>query len=233
MSKEPSRSPERQRLAAAIRRHADAVAALGRIGEAQERLEAEFFDVLVPAVPAARAALEDARVAAPAALVDRLLGDAPGAGPSLAEAEAALAEAEKKLADGREARSLLAEEAARAETAVNSAQFAVGNAIRDAVASDPSLAALRAEFTRSARRALRCLQALFTAGHKIGAIEAHGLRFAIGEAAAAIGQKTFFHDSEWTAALAALRDDPDAALPGLPEPDPDDAGDGDSTRAAA
>jgi hypothetical protein len=52
--------------------------------------------------------------------------------------------------------------------------------------------------------------------------EAHGLRCDIGDAAAPIGVQSFAPDPEWLAAMAALREDPDARLPDLPSADSDD-----------
>jgi hypothetical protein len=49
--------------------------------------------------------------------------------------------------------------------------------------------------------------------------EGHGLAFRITDAAAPIGRTAFVRDAEWAAAIAALRDDPDARLPGLPAED--------------
>ena len=48
----------------------------------------------------------------------------------------------------------------------------------------------------------------------------------------AIGEVAFRHDQEWIAALNALRDDPDAPLPGLPGAE-EDAATGDDAAAGA
>jgi len=57
MTRASLRSPERERLAAAIERHAAAVQQAERVVEADRRLTDQFFDVLMPAVTAAEEAL--------------------------------------------------------------------------------------------------------------------------------------------------------------------------------
>ena len=97
-------------------------------------------------------------------------------------------------------------------------------------APDPARQAVVVEFHRAARRALRCAKALRTCGLITQGATGHGLRLTIGEAAAAMGEVAFKHDAEWLTALAALHEDPDAPLPGLP--DPEDAAGGRAPAAA-
>jgi hypothetical protein len=219
-------------LGAAIQRHAEASAWRDHVAEAQRRLDDDYFDRRQPAVAAAEKALVEAQERAPEALVALALGEAVPDAPSVAEAEAALAEAERKLVECRAARTLLDEEAPRAQVSVDQGRFAVDVAVAAAVAADPARAALREEFVRAARRALRCAMSLRSSGLVMGGAEAHGLRFIITDAAAPVGARAFWPDAGWIVALAALRDDADAPLPGLPSDDPD-AGDGDSCAAAA
>jgi hypothetical protein len=230
----PPRSPERQRLADAIERHTAALQNHDRVTEAERKLTDEYFDVLLPAVTEAEERLAEARERAPEALVAAALGEPAPEGPSVAEAEAALAEAGRRAAECRAARALLAAETQRAEAAVNGARFGLDTALPRAVSADLARAALLAEFRRAARRALRIARAIQTSGLRLGGIEAHGMRADIGEAVVAVGQRAFRDDPEWLAAIANLRQDPDAALPGLPpEGDPDDdAGDRDDRAAA-
>ncbi len=229
-----ARSPERKRLAEAIGWHRAAADDLARVTEAHQRLDAEFFDRLQPAVAAAQEALAEAREAAPQAIITRMLGEEPSGAATVEKAEAALAECERKLEDARKARSLLAGEAERAEAAVHSARFAHDGALTAAVCGDPAVAALKAEFVAAGHRMLRCAQVLRTAGVLMGGIGAHGLRAVIGEAAVPMGERAFFDDPEWLAAIERLRGDPDAPLPGLPPEDPPDGvGDGSQDRAAA
>jgi hypothetical protein len=54
------------------------------------------------------------------------------------------------------------------------------------------------------------------AGLTVQGAQAHGLRFVISDAAAPMGVQAFVKDPAWLAALAALREDADAQLPGLP-----------------
>jgi len=78
------------------------------------------------------------------------------------------------------------------------------------LSSQRARAAVLAEFSRCARRALRCAQILRTSGLIVRGAEGHGLAFRITDAAAPVGRSAFVHDPGWAAAIAALRDDADA-----------------------
>jgi hypothetical protein len=220
IGRKPARTAERQRLADAVGRHRNAVEALDRVTAALGRLEREYYDETVPAAVAAKAALEEARQAAPAALVSRYLGDGdPGDAPSVTEAERRLAEAEREIAEARTARGMLADEAQRAQAAVDLARMALDGAIKAVVSASPELSALRAEFERARKRMSVLIGALAGAGVTTSRV--------------AWTDDAFVPPAEWTAAVAALRDDPDAVLPGLPDdPEPDHA-DGHRGQAAA
>lgn len=219
----PARSLERTRLAAAIEAHAAAVAQAERVTAAQQRAEDAYFE-LYPAVAAAREALARAREYEPLRLVDVALGDAEDI-PGAAEAEAALEEAEQRLAEARSVRSAIRDEAGRADQAVEQTKFEIDRAVAAAVAADPARAALLAEFRRVGARALHCAQALRTAGLIVQGAEAHGLAFRIHEAPTSIDKTAFRPDPGWLNAIAALREDADSVLPGLPgaEDDPGEA----------
>jgi hypothetical protein len=218
------RSDERARLADCITAHAHAAHEAARVEEARERTYARLFDELHPAVRQAQQALEEAKANAPHALVDTVLGNGedPYDGPTVKEAEAALRDAETNLADGRQARLMLSDHATKAAIAVGEAERHVTAAVQAVVQASTARALLLAEYWRSANRALRCAQALRTSGVNMQGAESHGLRFVIGEAAAAVGEHPFKHDAEWLTALAALREDADARLPELPRLDVED-----------
>jgi hypothetical protein len=69
----PPRSPERERLATAISTLAQCTYEADRVEEARQRLDDRLFDVLNPAVTAAREALVEAEESAPEALVDAVI----------------------------------------------------------------------------------------------------------------------------------------------------------------
>jgi hypothetical protein len=217
------RSPERQRLAEAISCHAEAAERLRRVEEAQRRLHDEFFDRLLPAESEAREALAAAKEGEPARLVAEALGDGGAACLSVADAEISLSKAERKVSEVRRARSLLDVEAADRGQAVEAARHRLDEAVRDAVAAAPEKAALAAEYYAGAKRTLQLARALKTIAVEIR-VKAHGLQVIVendpmGMHDASLGRP----DSAWAAAVAALRGDPDAPLPGLPpelEPDP-------------
>jgi hypothetical protein len=207
-------------LALAIEAHSQAVERQERVLAALQRLADQIFDQLRPAASRAEKALAVARQQAPRLLVDALLGDEP-VRSTVADAELELGVAERKLADAKEAKSVLSDEAERARIAVNAAQRDLDEAVRSAVAADPRRAAVLAEYNRAARRALRCAMILRTSGMIMRGHEAHGLRFVINDAARAIDKMgtAFVPDPEWVAAVSALHSDADALLPDLPPPD--------------
>jgi hypothetical protein len=201
--------------------HRDTAREAARVEEARERTYARLFDELHPAVRQAQQALAEATANAPRALVDAALGDGEDRydGPTVKESEASLRDAERALADGRQARLLLSDHATKAAIAVGEAERHVTAAVQAVVSASPARASLLAEYWRCANRALRCAQALRTSGLTMQGAQSHGLRFVISEAAAVVGEHPFKHDAEWTAALAALREDADARLPDLPAAD--------------
>jgi hypothetical protein len=89
----PKRSAERQALADAISAWRQAVADLARITDAQDRLGCAWHKT--EALEAARTALEEARTAEAAFLVDELLGQANSSQNPVTAAEAALRDAEE------------------------------------------------------------------------------------------------------------------------------------------
>jgi hypothetical protein len=212
----------RAKLAACITAHAEAKAEADRVEEARSRTYDRLFDVLHPAVRLAKKALADAKQNAPQVLVDSVLGEPDPDIMTVADAEQLVRKAEDDLAAGREARQILSDEATKAAIAAGEAERHVTAAVQAVVQASPARAALLAEYWRCAKRALRCAQALRTSGVGMQGAEGHGLRFVISEAAAAIGEHPFKHDAEWLAALAALREDADVTLPGLPAADADD-----------
>jgi hypothetical protein len=230
----PARSPERQRLADAIERHAEATTQAERVAQVQRRMHDEFFSRRLPDQQAAEEALAEAREREPRRLVDAVLGVT--ADPTLAtvaEAEAALAVAQQAVGDARRASPLLDEEARRAEFDVSEAARRLGQAFDEVVRSDESRSAQLGELNRLIDRALDVARGLRTGGLTALGGRKHGLVLRIEEEPAPLGTAVLFKpDPAWLSALAALRRDPDAALPGLPDPEPPDAGDTGTAQAA-
>jgi len=197
-------SPERAALLAEIAKHKAAVAEHERIQAAQRRLEEEFFERLQPAVREAMDRLQEAKRARPALLVAVALGETTH-GPDITEAERLLADAQRKVAEGREARRLVEDAAERARVAVSIARSDLDAAVTAVVSASPELAALRDSYESALQRLAEAVGALKTAGHRP-------------QWPPALDQKAAFEPSpEWAAALAALRESADTQLPGLPE----------------
>ncbi|HXP04283.1 MAG TPA: hypothetical protein VN808_09190 [Stellaceae bacterium] len=231
----PARSPERQALADAQERHADAVTQQERVAEAQQRTSDALYGKLLPAIERSREALAAAKTHEPRRLVDAALGK-PGTRSTVADAERELADAERRADESRRTRTLLAEEARRASDAVEAARHVLDNAVATVIASDPAKIAAVAEFFRTGRRLLRLARVIRTLNIVAPGVSADdiGLFVRIGDIVQPgnLNSTLYRPDPAFAAALSALRDDPDVALPGLPEPEPDDAGDGSAAEAA-
>jgi hypothetical protein len=124
-------------------------------------------------------------------------------------------------------RSLLAEEAERAAAARRD----LDNAVSVVVSSDPAKLAAVADFFRAGRHLLHLARILKTLGINARGVEAldFGLVLRIGDVVrpGSGGDASLYTpDPEWAAALAALREDAAAELPGLPAAEDADAGDG-------
>jgi hypothetical protein len=112
---EPVRSPERQRLHDAILNHRELTDALSRVSQALQRLRDELVEKYRPALYAAKERLEDAKADAPYRLTAELLDELPESNNPVAEAEAALAEAQRRVDEYHTSRQMLEEELANRE----------------------------------------------------------------------------------------------------------------------
>ncbi|MGH2506089.1 MAG: hypothetical protein ACRDHZ_01500 [Ktedonobacteraceae bacterium] len=173
---------------------------------------------MYPAVEKTQQDLAHAQAVEAEELIGRLI-DGAASGPSVTMAEELLAKAEQALAECRHHRLVLGEEEAQLETRRSIARKALDEAVAEAIVEDPARAALVARFERHAARALRYARSLASAGFNVRGHTAHGLRLAIFPAAAAVDEQVFFPDRAWTDAIAALHEDPDTILPGLPPAD--------------
>lgn len=212
-----ARLPERAKLAGAIERHADAKAVLDRIEQAIDKITADRIEDRV-SISRAREALKIAATGRSEILIAAALNEDPPDLPDPDEAQVTLDAAEASLDASTHALRTLEDEAQRARSALGLTEIALARAVKAAVASDPALATLKAEYARTMARAARLWRALR----------------AVDVAVFNVVERLGGDDAEWTAALARLREDPDAVLPGLPPDEPlDDARAGGHKRAAA
>jgi hypothetical protein len=200
------RTPERQILAAAIEARNHSAEREATLVKAAERARADGF-LARRSVEAAEAALRRAREGAPALAVDAYLDGAEVDAPSVADAERALAEAEKRAAELKaiEAELITRTGPAPGRTLPN---IKVEAALRDVVRSHPTVRRMVKDF-ETARRTFQQYEA--TLIHLAGqacipddltstAPKAHHTRYAE-------------PDPAWLAAFSALSRDADASLP--------------------
>jgi hypothetical protein len=231
----PPRSPERERLAVAISTLAQCTYEADRVEEARQKLDERFFDVLQPAVTAAREALTEAEELAPNALVDAVL-EGGISEDATAVAKINLRQAEVAVEQTRSARRVLENRAQDAQIDIGNARRNLDAAVAAVIQSDPAKKAVVSAFFAAGRRTLQLARAIRTMGIIAQGVEAVdiGLTLRIGDilkpGGSNTGQSSFQRDPDWAAAVAALRDDADVALPGLPAED--DAPAGDATKAA-
>ncbi len=212
------RLPERARLAAVIERHADAAEQLARVEAAIQKISDDRVNDRV-AISRAREALKIAATGRSEIIIANALGEEPPDLPDPEEAQAMLDKAEASLDASRYASQVLDGEQRQAKFSLDLAERALNRAVNEVVASDPALAALRAEFERTRAHLSEVIGALLGSGNEVS-------RIAWTEAA-------FVPDRAWTDALTRLREDPDAELPGLPPNEPDDAHRGSDNKRAA
>ena len=143
---------------------ADAGAAAGRVGEAQEKVNNQLSGLRATAAAAERA-VSEARAMAPEFLVDAVLrGEVIAGGASVAQCEARWRASESAVQVARDARRMLSDEAVKADIQIGEAKKDLDDAVTAVVRSDPARQAVVVEFNRCARRALACARALRSAG---------------------------------------------------------------------
>ena len=203
--------PERAALATAIARHADAAERLDRIRSALDRLPSS--DEMASKLEAATAALADARLTENANTVARLLGEPADPDPVPA-AKAAHAETADSLAQVRQQRDLLAGQERQAETTLSYRLMDLKRDLAAVLQASPAVAALAEAFAAAQRRVVELRAALRAVSAANGIPESHRLW-------EALPGDGFFPDrlpavAAWRAAIAALAQDPNTPLPGLP-----------------
>jgi chromosome segregation ATPase len=199
-----ARMPSRAKLAAAIERHREKADQLARVEAAIQKISDDRVNDHV-SIDSARTALKIAAAGRSEILISAALGEAPPDLPSPEQAQATLDAAEAHLDNSRAALRTLEDEAGNARSVLDLAERALARAIEEVVAADPALATLKAEYVRAMARTAQLWRSLRSAG-VIGANH--------------IVERVSGDDPTWTAALARLRSDPDAHLPGLPPDEP-------------
>jgi hypothetical protein len=137
-----------------------------------------------------------------------------------------LAEAERKVDETLSARWLHDDEARHADIASNEASRALDRAVTEAVWADPAREAVLREFFSAGRRCLQMARILMTLNVNVRSrvsADDIGLVLRIGDIARPGSQggiSAFTRDPLWVSALAELRENADAPLPSLPEPEP-------------
>jgi hypothetical protein len=199
----PPRTPEREQLAAAQQRHAEAVDRLAAVQAARERTERARI-AAKDAINAATAAVEQSKI--DAALV--LTGGAPGA-LTVKEARAALTDCEDALEAAISAGSVLTGSTEEAERELANAERGVDSAVEGVVKASAEIRALVARLKPAyieltdVRNALRAMQSRLPDDLKIwGVVDVPSIK--LDELKLA---------PTWRAALAALVKDADAPLP--------------------
>jgi len=193
-------SPERENLAAAIRRHDAAKGRLARINEAAKKISVW---TAVEAVETAEAALNEARAREPKMLVARFLGD-PTSGPTVLEAELALTDARAALDCAQQTRDALDGQARAAESELGWAKSALGNAIAKVVHSEGAANAVLTQYVEARREVARLheILSLLSSRNCIPKYWDAQVCFPATDS-----------DAPWREALAALERDADAPLP--------------------
>jgi hypothetical protein len=197
----PPLSPERLALAAAISAHAAAVAHVERVRAA--KIKAWQIGG-ADRVEAAAQALVKARQAETTAVLAGLLDQAAPPGPTVAEAEQALAEARSAQAAAEQARTQLLHEEDSAERRLRAAEAERAAAIGSVLA--PAFEKIFAEFDAAQQRAadLRVLVQMLP-----GSKSTHQANAPLVTHRDGSGRGV----AQWRAALTALEMDPAAPLP--------------------
>lgn len=200
--RQPSvRSPERETLADAIKRHNVTRDRLARIKEASEK------PIMLPAIDAveqAEQSLADARKREPKQLVEQLLSDQTASGSTVEEAEWSLSAARASLAQAHRMREALDQQQGAAESELTWAQHSLRHAIASVVKAEGGATKLLAEFDDARREVARIHEVL-------SFLNTHNCLPPYWDAVRYLGPTGA--EAPWRAALAQLEADPDALLP--------------------
>jgi hypothetical protein len=219
----PERTPARAELAAAQKRHADAVRQLAANKTAQELTEQTRRDAR-DAIETATAAVEQAKVNAGQHLTAVAMGNAGPAPTSVKAARAALADVEDALEAAQAAGVALVEQEKDAEHELEYARTALDDRLRDVVRSEAPVGKLLAE-AKVAQADLIAkrvrLRFLFNADLVAEDVVAEMRKFLLFENTLPVGRGQLEHGNfdkhpaadSYKRAIEALRTDADAPLP--------------------
>jgi hypothetical protein len=198
----PERTPERQKLAAAIEYLSALDTQLKRLAEARSRLDLRGRE---SAHAAARQALDEARKRAPEALVAKMMGEAYDPAQTVDDhAQGLLEDAQRELDEATAADELLADEIKDVEGRRSVAQIGRDRALTEVLRTAPEIAELR-------ERIDRARQQLHDSTWICAAIGMHRLPRIFWDGV--LWGRDRGLGGPWKAAIAALEVDADAALP--------------------
>lgn len=209
LSSEPTRTPERTRLAECIDRLRTTKAELERIRHAQDRHREE---VAIPAerdLEAATEALEKLKASEELVLAAAYLGDREAA--SMADAKKAVDEAKAAVEQADKTRQGLRARQGDAERALESADADLRAAFVAARDADPAIAMLRAEGEEILRALVDHLRVRKLVESALGDYRFSSLLPII--EASFPGLPRSQREEQWQAALVQLREDADTELP--------------------
>jgi hypothetical protein len=198
---EPQRSPERQKLAAAIEHLGALNRQLGRLAESRGRLGLRDKERVLDS---ARRALDEVQQRAPATIVARALGEPYDPAATVEHAQQLLDAAQYDLAEAVTADRLLADETRGIEDRREVAYLARERAVAEVLRVSPEIAAVCARVSelREQLAAMSWVCSAISRGLPPGAWD--GILYG----------PDCGHGAPWKAAITALEQDADAALPG-------------------
>jgi hypothetical protein len=226
----PPRSSEHQRFAEEQSRRRADEERLQLVEEAASRELEKRIDLNQRLLPAAKDALEAARADAARVLVAVLLADEEPGPSAVAIALDEVARLERREGEAEERKRVLEPELRQAREVVRhpDALAPLNKALKAMLESEPVVMALRARRDRYYRCGLRDARILRTLGlddhYELHDAET-GQRLRTDDIPLPIGASSAFRpEPAFAAWLAALRQDPDALPPALPETEPPDDG---------
>jgi chromosome segregation ATPase len=200
----PPRSPEREQLAEAIARHADAARQIARIRAAQERAADTVYEAK-DRIAMAISALDEAKATEGSFLAAIALGESAASASPVKDCAAAVEQANDQLDTARRTRDALETEMKAVESEMLFASMAVDKCVGDVVRDAPAIRALAGQYAAAQRRAVDLQRAMET----VQSFLPDDLQFWHGSIPAA----ELISVVAWKAALQTLRTDADAPLP--------------------
>jgi len=207
----PARSPERERLAAAVAALREAEAARQRVEGAKAALP-DLIEAL-QAVDAAKDAIRESKKSRAAWLTSRILGEGDGSEDPFLVAESALRDAESHLETTREQCELLDQRAAEIASAIAFKESAIRDGVAAVLRADPAVSRVAEELERLEARSTELRKILSAVSQRNGIPDQHRFWNAM-RPHLIPADASMRHLQEWASALHRLETgDADAALP--------------------